>query len=189
MKSRASCFNLISTKSRIFKWNSQVYQNKTLQNVSADHNNTIMTADRCNSLWSSGKGKTFYTHNLVHPKVWQTCCTIFEFELLIHCWFLWLQHETNNVVLKCEVLMLGERLSSFLWQVTLLASSLVTSVMSSRLIICTNIFTMSAVVLFCSQSVEFPCNLFLKHNKQRDASIIIPFQWLCTVGWLSCYQF
>ena len=57
MKSRASCFNLISTKSRIFKWNSQVYQNKTLQNVSADHN-TIMTVGGCNSLWSSGKGKT-----------------------------------------------------------------------------------------------------------------------------------
>ena len=100
MKSRASSFNLISTKSRIFKWKFQVYQNKTLQNVSADHNNTIMTADRCNSLWSSGKGKTFYTHNLVHPKVWQTCCTIFEFELLIHCWFLWLQHETCTLNMR-----------------------------------------------------------------------------------------
>ena len=59
MKSRASSFNWISTKSRIFKWNrnTQVYQNKTLQNVSVDHN-TIMMVNRCSLLWSSGKGKT-----------------------------------------------------------------------------------------------------------------------------------
>ena len=83
--------------------------------------------------------------------------------------------------------MLGERLSSFLWQVTLLASSWVSSVMSPDWS-SAPIFS-QCLLWFCfvAKVLNFRVTYFLlRHNKQRGALIIIPRQWLLTVvGWVA----